>query len=642
MCGITGIFDTVGRRDVGRDVLHRMNQSQFHRGPDAGGLHLEPGVGLGHRRLSIIDVATGQQPLFNEDGSVAVVFNGEIYNYQELIPELSAKGHQFHTRSDTEVIVHAWEEWGEASVERFRGMFAFALWDRNQDVLFLARDRLGVKPLHYALLDDGTLLFGSELKSLLAHGGLRRDIDPRAIEEYFALGYVAEPRTVFQQAFKLPPAHSLLVRRGQKLPEPREYWDVRFTCNNPISHADAVAELNERLKESIRLRMISEVPLGAFLSGGVDSSAVVAVMAEQSGEPVNTCSIGFADPAFNESEFAKMVADRYHTRHFIEQVDSDDFDLIDTLAVLYDEPYADSSAIPTYRVCQLARKHVTVALSGDGGDESFGGYRRYRMHMMEERMRASLPLGLRKSTFGLLGKLYPKADWAPRMFRAKTTFEALARDSVEAYFHSMSILRTPMRRQLFSSALKTELKGYDAIDVFRRHAARAQTDDPLALIQYLDLKTYLVGDINTKVDRASMAHSLEVREPLMDHPLVEWLASLPSGHKIKGQEGKYLFKKAMEPKLPNDVLYRPKMGFSVPLARWFRGPLKQRVREALLGPRLAATGWFNRQYLEHLLDAHQSGARDYSAPLWTLLMFEAFLRKVVDGAPVPADVKEAA
>ncbi len=631
MCGITGIFDTRGRRDIDRAVLTRMNESQHHRGPVEGGVHIEPGVGLGHRRLSIIDLATGQQPLYNEDQSVCVVFNGEIYNYLELIPELQALGHVFHTRSDTEVIVHAWEAWGEKCVERFRGMFAFALWDRNRDCLFLARDRLGVKPLHYALLNDGTFLFGSELKSLLAHGGLSRDIDPLAVEEYFALGYVAEPRCIFTQARKLPPATTLLVKRGESLGEPREYWDVRFTLDNTINKAQAREELTSRLSESIRLRLMSEVPLGAFLSGGVDSSAVVALMAGLSDDPVNTCSIAFTDPAFNESEFAKKVADRYKTNHFVDTVESDDFDLVDTLARLYDEPYADSSAIPTYRVCQLARKHVTVALSGDGGDESFGGYRRYRLHMMEEQMRAALPLGIRRPVFGLLGRLYPKADWAPRFLRAKTTFEGMARTPVEAYFHSVSILRGPMRDQLFNERFKREIGGYNAQQVFDRHAARAGTDDPLALIQYLDLKTYLVGDINTKVDRASMAHSLEVREPLMDHPLIEWLATLPSSFKLRGQEGKYLLKKSMEPLLPEDVLYRPKMGFAVPLARWFRGPLKERVREAMLGSRLADTGWFNRNYLQHLVDAHQSGARDYSASLWTVLMFEAFLRNVLDG-----------
>lgn len=638
MCGIAGLFDTRGKRDFDRALMKRMNDIQFHRGPDEGDLHFEPGVALGHRRLSIIDLSTGQQPLFNEDGSVAVVFNGEIYNFQELVPELEALGHRFHTRSDTEVIVHAWESWGEACVQRFRGMFAFALWDCNQQTFFMARDRLGVKPLHYAILDDGTLIFGSELKVLMQHPGLDRSIDPQAVEEYFALGYVAEPRTIFKGARKLQPAESLCIRRGQPIPAPKLYWDVHFTLDNPLSLADATAELTERLRESVRLRMIADVPLGAFLSGGVDSSAVVATMAGISADPVNTCSIAFDDPAFNESEFAQMVADRYRTRHFVETVKSDDFDLIDTLAALYDEPYADSSAIPTYRVCQLARKHVTVALSGDGGDESFGGYRRYRMHLMEEKMRGAMPAGIRRPVFGLLGRMYPKADWAPRVFRAKTTFQALARDSVQAYFHSVSILRDDMRRNLFSSKFRSELAGFNAIEVFRRHAANAQTDDPLALIQYLDTKTYLVGDINTKVDRASMAHSLEVREPLMDHKLVEWLASLPSGLKVKGQEGKYVFKKAMEPLLPRDVLYRPKMGFAVPLSRWFRGPLKQRVRDAILGSTLAETGIFNRKYLEHLVDAHQSGARDYSASLWTTMMFEAFLRNSQSSARVPDDM----
>jgi asparagine synthase (glutamine-hydrolysing) len=300
------------------------------------------------------------------------------------------------------------------------------------------------------------------------------------------------------------------------------------------------------------------------------------------------------------------------------------------LAQTYDEPYADSSAIPTYRVCQLARSHVTVALSGDGGDENFGGYRRYRFHALEERLRSKLPLSLRRPAFGLLGRIYPKADWAPQVLRAKTTFQALARSSVEAYFHSVSVLSDDMRSRLYSNAFKAELGGYSAAEVFRRHAGRAGTDDALALIQYLDLKTYLVGDINTKVDRASMAHSLEVREPLMDHPLVEWLASLPSALKLRGQESKRLLKTTMEPYLPAELLYRPKMGFAVPLARWFRGPLRERVRHSLLGSRLADTGYFNRNYLEHLVAQHDSGARDYSAPIWTLLMFDAFLRNAVD------------
>ncbi|HKY02550.1 MAG TPA: XrtA/PEP-CTERM system amidotransferase [Burkholderiales bacterium] len=635
MCGIVGLFHTRAKPEIDRGLLVRMNDSQSHRGPDESGVHLEPGLGLGHRRLSIIDLSTGQQPLYNEDHSVVVVFNGEIYNYQELIAELSALGHTFRTRSDTEVIVHAWEQWGEESVKRFRGMFAFGLWDRNRETLFLARDRLGVKPMYYAVLDDGALLFGSELKSLLAHPGLKRDIDPYAVEEYFALGYVPEPRTIYRGALKLPPAHTLCIRRGEKVGEPRAYWDVQFTLDNPISEADANAELVQRLEESIRLRMISEVPLGAFLSGGVDSSAVVAMMAQVSDAPVNTCSISFSDPAFDESAYARQVAERYRTNAYVDVVESEDFDLVDELAHLYDEPYADSSALPTYRVCQLARKHVTVALSGDGGDENFGGYRRYRLHMMEERMRGPFPLALRKPVFGALGSLYPKADWAPRMLRAKTTLQALARDSVEAYFHSVSILRDDMRRQLFSNGFKAQLAGYNAVEVFRRHATGANRDDPLSLVQYLDLKTYLVGDINTKVDRASMAHSLEVREPLMDHKLVEWLATLPTSLKVRGTEGKVLLKKAMEPYLPHELMYRQKMGFSVPLARWFRGPLKQRVREAVLGERLAASGIFNAAYLQHLVDTHQSGMRDYSASLWTVMMFERFLANQAGEARIP-------
>ena len=453
---------------------------------------------------------------------------------------------------------------------------------------------------------------------------------------------MAEPRCIFRQARKLPPAHTLCVRRGQPLPAPREYWDVSFSGAGPVSLEEACAELTTRLRESVRLRLISEVPLGAFLSGGVDSSAVVATMAQLSTEPVNTCSIAFDDPVYNESAFAQMVAERYKTRHSVETVRSDDFGLIDTLARQYDEPYADSSAIPTYRVCELARKHVTVALSGDGGDESFGGYRRYSLHMMEERLRAALPLSLRRTLFGALGRAYPKADWAPRVLRAKTTFEGMARTSVEAYFHSMSLLRGPMRDRVFSPRLKADLGGYNAQEVFMRHAARAGTDDPLALIQYLDLKTYLVGDINTKVDRASMAHSLEVREPLMDHPLVEWLATLPSSLKLRGGEGKLLLKKAMEPRLPREVLYRPKMGFAVPLARWFRGPLKQRVRDAVLGERLGDTGWFESRALRQLVDEHQSGARDHSAALWSLLMFDAFQRNVLEKGPAaPRDIGSA-
>jgi asparagine synthase (glutamine-hydrolysing) len=626
MCGIVGIFDMRQMRDIDLQLLTRMNETQHHRGPVEGGVHREPGIGFGHRRLSIIDLSSGQQPLFNEDHSVVVVFNGEIYNFVALMEELTRLGHTFRTRCDTEVIVHAWEEWGEACVERFRGMFAFTLWDRNRQTMFLARDRLGIKPMYCALLDDGMFLFGSELKALMSIPGLSRELDPCAVEEYFAYGYVPEPRTIFKSAFKLQPGHTLTLKVGGGMPAQKKFWDVPFKPHAAMTVEEAEQELIAKLRDAVQSHMVADVPLGAFLSGGVDSSAVVAIMAGMSSEPVNTCSIGFNDQAYDESEYATEVAKQYRTSHYREVVDKDDYGLIDTLARLYDEPYADSSAIPTYRVCELARKRVTVALSGDGGDENFAGYRRYRYAMAEERVRSALPASLRKPMFGFLGNVYPKADWAPRMFRAKTTFEALARDLVDGYFHGVSVMPDRVRAQLFSDGFKRSLQGYSAIEVMRRHAANSPTDDPLSIIQYVDMKTWLPGDILTKVDRASMAHALEVRVPLLDHEFVEWASGVPSSMKLRGQEGKYLLKKSLEPHLSHDILYRDKMGFSIPLASWFRGPLREHLRQAVLGSTLADTGFFNMAFLKEMVEQHQSGRRDYTAPLWTLLMFEAFLR----------------
>jgi asparagine synthase (glutamine-hydrolysing) len=625
MCGIVGIFDLTGQRTIDRELLSRMNESQHHRGPDEGGLHTEPGVGFGHRRLSIIDLASGQQPLFSRDGSLVVTFNGEIYNFMEVRAELERLGYDFATHCDTEVIVYAWDAWGEACVDRFRGMFAFAVWDRGRQALFLARDRLGVKPLYYAETPDGELLFASELKALVEHPRLPRRIEPRAVEEYFAYGYVPEPGTIYQGVWKLPPGHRMTVRRGEAY-RPQPYWDVPFVLDASITEATARDELVERLREAVRIRLVSEVPLGAFLSGGVDSSAVVAMMAGLSEEPVNTCSISFGDPAFNEARYAQQVADRYHTRHRVEQVDPDEFSLVDALARLYDEPYADSSALPTYRVCELARRQVTVALSGDGGDEHLAGYRRYRWHTYEERVRSLIPAAIRRPVFGALGRLYPKLDWAPKVLRAKATLEALARDSVEGYFHSVSVMGDPLRARLFGEGFRRELQGYTASEVLRRHAANSPTDHPLSFVQYLDIKTYLAGDILTKVDRASMAHALEVRNPFLDHRLVEWMSSLPPGLKLHGREGKYLLKKSMEPYLPHEIMYRPKMGFSIPLAAWFRGPLRQRLRDSVLGPRLLGSGYFDQRFLTSLVDDHQSGVKDHSASLWSLLMFDGFLR----------------
>jgi len=633
MCGIAGMMDTRGRRTLDRAVLQRMNDVIHHRGPDGHGYHEEPGLGLAHRRLSIIDLTGGHQPLYNENGRVTVTYNGEIYNFPELIDELTSLGHVFKTRCDTEVVVHGWEEWGERCVERFRGFFAFALWDADRETLFLGRDRLGIKPLHYATLPDGTFLFGSELKSILCYPALARDLDPCAIEEYFAYGYVPEPRTILRQVRKLPPGHTLLVRRGAPVPEPREFWDVVFSATNGRTVESIGEELIERLREAVRIRLVSEVPLGAFLSGGVDSSAVVAMMAGLSSDPVNTCTMGFGERGFDESDFAEEVARRYGTRHRVERVNPDSFDLVSRLGDMYDEPFADSSAIPTYRVCGLARERVTVALSGDGGDENLAGYRRYLHHVYENRLREIVPTPLRQPLFGFLGSVYPKADWAPRFLRAKTTFQGIARDPVDGYFHSVSLFGTRQRRELFRESFRRELQGYDAVEVLRRHARRGPSDDTLSMVQYLDIKTYLPGDILTKVDRASMAHSLEVRVPLLDHPLVEWMATLPPSMKLRGGEGKFVFKRALERYLPNDLLYRPKMGFAVPLTAWFRGPLRQQVRDAVLGPTMRELDIFDFAPIERMVDQHQSGLRDFSAPLWSLLMFESSLRGILGRRP---------
>lgn len=623
MCGIAGIYDLRGKREVDRDLLHRMNEIQFHRGPDGGGVECLPGVGLAHRRLAIIDLASGKQPLASADGKTLVTYNGEIYNFQELRQELEKLGHTFRTHCDTEVIVYAWKAWGEACVERFRGMFAFALWDAERECLFLARDRLGIKPLYYAELPQGWFVFSSELKGIEQHPALPRDIDPQALEEYFALGYVPDPKTIYQRVYKLAPGHRLLIRRGEPF-QSQAYWDVRFRSDGQPAESEAGETLVAKLREAVDVRLVSEVPLGAFLSGGVDSSAVVAMMAGLMDEPVNACSISFGDPAFNEVEFAREVAVRYQAKHRIQEVDPEDFSLVDRLAALYDEPYADSSALPTYRVCELARKEVTVALSGDGGDENLAGYRRYRWHVYEERLRSLVPSSIRRPLFRTLGQVYPKLDWAPKVLRAKSTFESLGRDSLEGYFHSISVMGDGLRRRLYSDRLQSTLQGYHAVEVFRRHRSRGP-DHPLSLVQYLDLKTYLPGDILTKVDRASMHHSLEVRVPILDHPLVEWMATLPPEIKLKGREGKYIFKKALEPHLPESVLYRPKMGFAVPLAAWFRGPLRAKVRSSLLGERILDSGWFDPNFLRTMVDQHQKGLRDYSAPIWSLLMFDSFL-----------------
>ena len=633
MCGITGIVDLTGRRTIDERLLRAMNGRIGHRGPDGDGFHFEPGVGFGHRRLAIIDVEGGKQPVYNEDHTVVVTYNGEIFNFKEVEAELLQRGHKFRTRCDTEVIVHAWEEWGERSLERFNGMFAFAVWDQRKQQLFIARDRLGVKPLYYTVLPNGMLLFASELKALLVHPEVSRRVDPQAVEEYFAFGYVPDPKTIYRDVKKLEPGAYISVKRGSKV-APVRYWDVPLFGDRNPGGAPATweRELRERLQESVRKRLVSDVPLGAFLSGGIDSSAVVAMMREIGASKILTCSIGFREPRYDESKYAQMVADQKQTDHKTEVVEASDYSLLDKLVDVYDEPYADSSAIPTYRVCKLARRHVTVALSGDGGDEDFLGYRRYKLFAMEERFRSRLPLPLRQAVFGTLGKVYPKLDWAPRVLRGKTTFQALARNAVDAYLHGVGICSEETRQMLFAPAFRNSLQGYRANEVFHGHVKDKSFSDAMSMVQYLDYKTYLPGDILTKVDRASMAHSLEVRTPFLDYEFVEWAARLPAGVKLKGSEGKHVLKEALRPLLPEQVLFRKKMGFGVPLDMWFRGSLRNHIGDVVKGERLADCGLFDADVLKRVVNEHHSGLRDHSAILWSLLMFDGFLRQTAQSA----------
>lgn len=626
MCGIVGMLRLAGASPVDAELLAAMNQAQFHRGPDEGDQYLDEQVGLGHRRLSIIDLASGQQPMQDESGRYVLIFNGEIYNFPALRAELEQLGHQFKTHCDTEVILRGHIQWGDACTEKLQGMFAYAFWDKAQQRLLLARDRLGIKPLFYTLHQQ-TLYFASELKSLKLLPGLDKTLNPKAIEQYFALGYVAEPDTIYQSVHKLCPAQTLVLSANERTPTLRTYWQLSYREQRQLSDADYQAELVSELNKAIQSHLVTEVPLGSFLSGGVDSSAVVALIAGMSDQPVKTCSIGFDVAAYDETSYAKQVAERYQTLHDSKIVKADDFDLIPSLAHFYDEPYADSSALATYRVCELARSKVTVCMSGDGADELLAGYRRYKLLMAEQQVRDRVPLKLRQAIFRPLGKYYPKLDWAPRVLRAKTTFQALAMDVVEGYLHAVSLLKPEQRDELFSDALKQQLQGYNTLALFREVAADFDGHDSLALLQYIDIRTYLVGDILTKVDRASMANSLEVRVPFLDHKFVEWSAKVPTEQKLRHGEGKYVLKKAMEPYLPADLLYRPKMGFRVPLCEWFRGPLAAQVREALLSAPMRQCGFFRLETIERWLSQHQSGQRDHSTALWTLLMFANFLRQ---------------
>jgi len=624
MCGIAGLFDTKGSRPFPAAVVRGMTDAIAHRGPDGEGLHLEPGVALGHRRLAIIDIAGGAQPMRTADGALTIVFNGEIYNFAELRAQLQATGAHFTTRSDTEVLLHGWRQWGEALLPKLRGMFALALWDARDRTLILARDPFGKKPLHYALLSDGTLAFGSEIKALLRLADVPRDLDPAAIEDFLTYGYIPDPKSVYAAIRKLEPGHLLLARRGDPIRLQR-YWSVL----DALPGADAPtseAELVERLGEAVRSRLVSDVPLGALLSGGVDSSAVVAMMAGSAEGRVRAFSISFGERGFDESDYARRVAAMYGADHDIRQVQADDFDQMRRLPEIYDEPFGDVSALPTLAVCAQARRSVTVALSGDGGDEVLAGYRRYKLHCAGERVRRRLPEGLRRTVLGPLGRAYPRAAWLPRPLRAKTTLNELALDSADAYARIVAALPGEVRGPLTTPEFRASLGGYDSADVVRSAFAVDAPLDPLQRAQYADLTTYLPGDILTKVDRASMAHGLELRAPMLDVDFASWSFFLPPRQKLNGPRGgKAILKHAMERYLPKDLLYRPKQGFTIPLADWFRGPLRDQVLGLAESPTLRESGVVDLGRVRRLATGHMGGLEDHSKALWLVWVLEAFL-----------------
>lgn len=625
MCGIAGLFHHGTIKPVDPARVERMCDAVAHRGPDGSGIWTGPGVGLGHRRLSIIDIAGSPQPMASADGRAMIVFNGEIYNFRALRRELAERGTEFRTNGDTEVILAAWQRWGEECVHRLDGMFAFAIYDSARRCLFLARDRFGVKPLYLAELSDGSLAFASELKGLLAHPLLRREVDPLAIEDYMTWGYIPDHRCILKGVRKLPAAHTMLLHHSSPLPKPRRYWDISFASRHKAKPRDLEAELLHYLKQGVSSRMVADVTLGAFLSGGVDSSSVVALMAEESRRPVRTCSIGFDVTSVDETSYAERVAQMFGADHKAKTVSAEQFESIDDIAAMFDEPFADASALPTWRVCQLARESVTVALSGDGADEAFAGYRRQVFHSHEERIRRLIPSAVREKALGPLGRVWPKADWAPRPLRAKSTLLSLSGDSAAGYSSALSVIPPDIRHGLYSDAFRRYLGDYRGegplIEKMRTAPARSGLD----AAQYADLTFWLPGDILTKIDRTSMAVSLEAREPLLDHRLVEFAARLPEGLRVKRSQGKWLLKKAMQRYLPDDILFRPKQGFVTPVAEWLRGPLAGKARGIASSAVLARTGWFDNARLAAIADEHIAGRSDYGRLLWQLVMLDRSL-----------------
>jgi asparagine synthase (glutamine-hydrolysing) len=622
MCGIAGVLDFGGQADP--ELLARMCRAIEHRGPDARGVHVDGPAGLGIQRLAIIDVAGGDQPIFNEDRSVAVVLNGEIYNYLELREDLIARGHRFATSSDTEVLVHLYEEHGDAMVGRLRGMFAFAIWDRRGRRLFLARDRVGKKPLFWTE-HGGVLRFASELSSLLQDPRIPRELDPRAVEAYLGLGYVPDPMCVLRGVHKLPPASTLAADdRGQRV---ERYWSLDYSNKLDIDEHEAAERLRDLIDEATRIRLMSEVPLGAFLSGGIDSSAIVAAMARHTSEPVKTFSIGFGQASYDETRFARAVAEQFSTDHREFRVEPEALSIMPRLARHYGEPFADPSAIPSFYLAELTSRHVTVALNGDGGDESFAGYTRYGRGNLLLRLRGLRPLA------APLTRLPEGPAQRSARTRIRRHASAIAKPPWEAYGMGIMIFEREQRARLLSPAFAAELGEFEAESVlaapWRTSSARELPDRMLDL----DVQTYLAGDLLPKMDIATMAYSLEARSPFLDHVLMEFAAALPARMKLRGTRGKRILKQALRGTLPDEILDRPKMGFGVPLDHWFRHELRDLPAERLLDPAALERGYLRREEIERLIAEHHDGRADHSFRLWSLLQLDSWHREVAD-APV--------
>jgi asparagine synthase (glutamine-hydrolysing) len=629
MCGICGQWNFDGQPIVEAD-LRRMCQAIDHRGPDGEGIFLEDGLGMGNRRLSIIDLNTGDQPISNEDQSIWIVFNGEIYNFQELRADLEQRGHRFYTLTDTEVIVHLYEEYGRDCVLHLRGMFAFALWDKNKCRLLLARDRTGQKPLFYRLTQT-SLAFGSEIKTILTDPEVPRELDTTALHYYLTYQYVPPPYTIFEGINKLPPAHTMVCGKGEVSIEP--YWQLDFTCKTTLSESEIVEQLDELISESVRLRLISDVPLGAFLSGGIDSSLVVAYMSGLMDQPAKTFSIGFEEDAFNELPYARTIAERFGTEHHEFIVRPNAIEVLPELIWHFDEPFADSSALPTYYVSKVTGDFVKVALNGDGGDESFVGYERYLGYQFAGLVKQyqRLPRLVREEIIGrIMGRLAAKnvPGSLPRRLHWFNALSLQPEDSLYAY--SMTIFRDEMQLGLYSEALRRRLQSIASLDYMLAYMHNGHAKELLDQMQYSDIMTYLPGDLLVKVDRMAMAHSLEARSPFLDHKLMEFAATIPVDIKFKNKRLKYILKKTGAEFLPDSILNRRKMGFGVPLGHWFRTSLKPMMQEIFYTSRLVAEGYFDKKEMLHFLDEHLAGHSDHSHRLWTLLMLELWYRCFID------------